>query len=380
MTHDATYLAVYDLTDNRERERVAAVLEGYGLRVQKSVFECRLTHSARERLLAEIKSLQLHTGDLLLYELGEKICRFYVGHDREKYRDQRPSVDSEPSAMPMGSLESICWHRLHLRLRSRKVAERMGHPASIFHAVLLGARGIAKEKRSCDFFFRPRFLPWPDDIVLGETYELAVVFPVATRRQVQAFANAIPVQLSRPPHTFELETLPIVEYRNLARLEAETATSLSKSAPEIFLDFITPVEFHSAVADQPGVLDAERLARLCAVHLARLYTDLPWPLPFDATDIEITYTSLARVKRGANPLMLRSRSQGGSKRVVRGLMGSVCLRGKWQRLLPLLLPCSEVHTGYGKGDEHGLFAQRHVRNPIASFEGGFLLRTATHGE
>ena len=37
------YLVCYDVTHDRRRDRVARLLEGYGLRVQKSVFECVLT-------------------------------------------------------------------------------------------------------------------------------------------------------------------------------------------------------------------------------------------------------------------------------------------------------------------------------------------------
>jgi CRISPR-associated endonuclease Cas2 len=37
------YLVCYDVVLDRRRNKVAHILEGYGLRVQKSVFECVLT-------------------------------------------------------------------------------------------------------------------------------------------------------------------------------------------------------------------------------------------------------------------------------------------------------------------------------------------------
>ena len=37
------YLVCYDIVNDRRRDRVSRLLEGYGLRVQKSVFECVLT-------------------------------------------------------------------------------------------------------------------------------------------------------------------------------------------------------------------------------------------------------------------------------------------------------------------------------------------------
>ena len=38
-----TILIIYDITDNKRRNRMAKFLEGYGVRVQKSAFETHLT-------------------------------------------------------------------------------------------------------------------------------------------------------------------------------------------------------------------------------------------------------------------------------------------------------------------------------------------------
>jgi CRISPR-associated protein Cas2 len=79
MPRDAMYLAVYDVTQDRERNAVAKALEGYGRRIQFSVFECRLTKAARQKLLAEVEDLNLATGFLYLYLLGQEIRRQGVG-------------------------------------------------------------------------------------------------------------------------------------------------------------------------------------------------------------------------------------------------------------------------------------------------------------
>ena len=44
------YLICYDITNDRRRDRVSRLLEGYGMRVQKSVFECVLTPDQYELL------------------------------------------------------------------------------------------------------------------------------------------------------------------------------------------------------------------------------------------------------------------------------------------------------------------------------------------
>lgn len=53
------YIIVYDIPDDKRRKKVSDLLEGYGKRVQYSVFECILTQAKydelRQRLRKRIK-------------------------------------------------------------------------------------------------------------------------------------------------------------------------------------------------------------------------------------------------------------------------------------------------------------------------------------
>ena len=60
----------YDISDNRRRRRVAALLEDHAVRVQQSVFEARMTKPAADRLADRIGG-ELAAGDSLrLYAIG----------------------------------------------------------------------------------------------------------------------------------------------------------------------------------------------------------------------------------------------------------------------------------------------------------------------
>jgi CRISPR-associated protein Cas2 len=55
-------IVIYDIStvDDKGRQRllrVAKVCEQYGVRVQKSVFECRITESSHERLIADLTQI-----------------------------------------------------------------------------------------------------------------------------------------------------------------------------------------------------------------------------------------------------------------------------------------------------------------------------------
>ncbi|MEM7395772.1 MAG: CRISPR-associated endonuclease Cas2 [Verrucomicrobiota bacterium] len=49
------YLVCYDVADPRWLRRTAKIVEAYGRRVQKSVFECRLTLSQLKKLFEELQ-------------------------------------------------------------------------------------------------------------------------------------------------------------------------------------------------------------------------------------------------------------------------------------------------------------------------------------
>lgn len=47
-------LIVYDIADNRRRTKLAKFLEGYGHRVQESVFECFLSFEEMQKLYQKV--------------------------------------------------------------------------------------------------------------------------------------------------------------------------------------------------------------------------------------------------------------------------------------------------------------------------------------
>lgn len=69
MKEAAEYAICYDVGDDRERGRVDKLLKGYGFRVQKSVFECRLTRAGKAALVAALSKLDLKTGSVKMYRV-----------------------------------------------------------------------------------------------------------------------------------------------------------------------------------------------------------------------------------------------------------------------------------------------------------------------
>ena len=79
MSRTADYVAVYDVSSAIERTRVAKVLEGFGIRVQMSAFECQLTRSGRDQLKKRLADLKLETGFVYLYRRDALSRRVGIG-------------------------------------------------------------------------------------------------------------------------------------------------------------------------------------------------------------------------------------------------------------------------------------------------------------
>lgn len=63
------YAVVYDITCDKERGKVDKILKGFGFRIQKSVFECRLTKRGKEDLISKLEKLDIQTGFVKVYRL-----------------------------------------------------------------------------------------------------------------------------------------------------------------------------------------------------------------------------------------------------------------------------------------------------------------------
>ncbi|MGB9861547.1 MAG: CRISPR-associated endonuclease Cas2 [Candidatus Bipolaricaulaceae bacterium] len=63
----AYVVVAYDISDDRRRERVAKILEGYGERVQYSVFECRLDRMQYLRLRHKLEEVIDRESDMISF-------------------------------------------------------------------------------------------------------------------------------------------------------------------------------------------------------------------------------------------------------------------------------------------------------------------------
>jgi CRISPR-associated protein Cas2 len=87
------YIVVYDIPNDNRRTKVAKILEGYGNRVQLSVFECDITDSLLKELKKKLKK-KVHE--------NEDSVRFYaISHHTRGQIDvwNGPPVSEPPNSV-----------------------------------------------------------------------------------------------------------------------------------------------------------------------------------------------------------------------------------------------------------------------------------------
>jgi CRISPR-associated protein Cas2 len=93
---DATWLIVvsYDISDDRRRDQAAQLLLDYGVRVQRSVYECRLDTDAFARMKARLEALIDWETDSVRYYFLCRRCE-----DRIEASGQGRPPMGEPSSV-----------------------------------------------------------------------------------------------------------------------------------------------------------------------------------------------------------------------------------------------------------------------------------------
>lgn len=67
------YLVCYDIVSDYRRNKVSQLLEGYGIRVQRSVFECVLSDNQYKLIVQEIRRrIDVKSDQVRLYPLSSR--------------------------------------------------------------------------------------------------------------------------------------------------------------------------------------------------------------------------------------------------------------------------------------------------------------------
>ena len=84
------YVICYDITEPKRWRLVYKKLNGYGRRLQYSIFRCRMTVRQMERLRWELETIMSHEDRLLMIRVCSSCERHVATHNRPESWQEEP--------------------------------------------------------------------------------------------------------------------------------------------------------------------------------------------------------------------------------------------------------------------------------------------------
>jgi CRISPR-associated protein Cas2 len=79
MKNICEFVVVYDISSDEERRNLDILLQGYGFRIQESVFELRLNRRMRDELIRKITALDIKSGFVRIYRTDYASKKINIG-------------------------------------------------------------------------------------------------------------------------------------------------------------------------------------------------------------------------------------------------------------------------------------------------------------
>ena len=90
--HQSYYVVMYDIQDPKRLRRIAKILKSHGIRVQKSVFECKLAASEVEAVKTKVTGVICDSDSVRLYPLNQQCLLTRVVLGEALYDEQPPGI------------------------------------------------------------------------------------------------------------------------------------------------------------------------------------------------------------------------------------------------------------------------------------------------
>ncbi|MBD3949407.1 CRISPR-associated endonuclease Cas2 [Tuanshanicoccus lijuaniae] len=84
-------VVIYDIISNKRRVQLSKLLEGYGIRIQRSCFEMKLDYNIYQKLLQELEEYydEEESDNIIVYRADDAQIRrysmFYPDHNQDYY-------------------------------------------------------------------------------------------------------------------------------------------------------------------------------------------------------------------------------------------------------------------------------------------------------
>jgi CRISP-associated protein Cas1 len=258
--------------------------------------------------------------------------------------------------------KELQWFRIQLKLTgSNRVDSAKHKPIEVFQAILeaIGAKlfpqGLPENRFLQVFHFSNQKIgfQWRPNAPI----DVQVLFFRCGLQEVEQWKQELRLYFQDETHckTFHLLDAGIVEPRDFNMLLAEFPAHIPGQG-ELCLEFLSPLPFKTQLGKSRLYISKNQLIRSLETRFQNLFGKR-FQYQSEADDFTLLpyYWEYKELRHG-------SRSQPGHMQYIKGCLGKLYFKGRWQDLLPFLILGIEIHAGTKRSNSQGYY-KIHPANP-----------------
>ncbi|CCO22017.1 CRISPR-associated endonuclease Cas1 [Maridesulfovibrio hydrothermalis] len=233
-------------------------------------------------------------------------------------------------------IKNLGWHCVKISLINKRNKFAKQHPLFVLDAIFKTALRLAG-LRGLQYCFHPSSSPFGNRVRKNFYYNIEFIFPSAEPAQISSFLSSLNKYLSDPENNFKMNSTGEIWQESMEGLVS--SSNFTECPKEICLDFLTPFPFKPSDNKRRWMIGKSKFFNAFC-RRANSFFDLNLTLSDDLLS-EITihpyYWNYEEFRHN-------SQSSKGTQ-FLNGMTGPLYLKGNLEKIMPLLLLCSRIHTG-----------------------------------
>ncbi|MEM5807465.1 MAG: CRISPR-associated endonuclease Cas1 [Candidatus Aenigmatarchaeota archaeon] len=264
----------------------------------------------------------------------------------------------------MKDVDNISWFKINVKLKSHRKIHTKSQPTFLtiepiiktINSITFGNTWQTLVTKRVLYHIKDKsfqFLARPDEII-----NLEIIFIGLTNSEIEYWLENFNRYFTQDflNTNYELTGFSELQIRNIKIILNEFQNNLINS-PEICLKFLIPVPFEPEPEKDRTFISQENFIKLFTNRLKRLF-NIEFNFVNDTTfNVLPYYWNYTEIKH-------KSRTQEGTIQFIKGCVGPIYIKGNYEEFLPILLICSELHTGSKLSNSQGYYTISYELEPF----------------
>ncbi len=245
---------------------------------------------------------------------------------------------------------ALDWYRLPVTLLNiRAIPCMSAHPVSVVQAIIKGVSLSIKNEAGPSVIFHIKNRKYSFRIRQSDRIFLEIFFFKSTLEYISRWKQALMDYLADPitGKNFDIVQIGEIGERRFDKLAEEAG--ISHVEGEICLEFMTPFPFNKEKNRHRTYITKETLIKSFEKRFSKLFgREMAYKRQSDDFSLLPYYWNYTEIRHP-------SISQPGNMQYIKGCIGKIYIKGRFENFLPFLLLGSELHTGTKLSNSQGYY-------------------------